>query len=157
MILKYLSFLTLSVLFALIFLGGYVSSTGVGLSCPDWPLCPKGVIPSQEFLIEYIHRTTAATTGLLVILTMVFALKSKEVSKEIKIASIIAAGSVVGQITLGGFVIIERLHAILVTVHLALGIVLFSMILIITLHAWNISNNKLKHRADVHNKAPENS
>jgi cytochrome c oxidase assembly protein subunit 15 len=157
MILKYLSFLTLSVLFALIFLGGYVSSTGVGLSCPDWPLCPKGVIPSQEFLIEYIHRTTAATTGLLVILTMVFALKSKEVSKEIKIASIIAAGSVVGQITLGGFVIIERLHAILVTVHLALGIVLFSMILIITLHAWNISNNKLKRRADVHNKAPENS
>jgi cytochrome c oxidase assembly protein subunit 15 len=157
MILKYLSFITLSVLFALIFLGGYVSSTGVGLSCPDWPLCPKGVIPSQEFLIEYIHRTTAATTGLLVILTMVFALKSKEVSKEIKIASIIAAGSVVGQITLGGFVIIERLHAILVTVHLALGIVLFSMILIITLHAWNISNNKLKHRADVHNKVPENS
>src|SRR3712207_3072469 len=130
MILKYLSFLTLSVLFALIFLGGYVSSTGVGLSCPDWPLCPKGVIPSQEFLIEYIHRTTAATTGLLVILTMIFVLKSKEVSKEIKIASIIAAGSVVGQITLGGFVIIERLHAVLVTVHLALGIVLFSMILI---------------------------
>lgn len=141
MLLKYLSFITLSVLFALIFLGGYVSSSGVGLSCPDWPLCPKGIVPSNEFLIEYIHRTIAATTGLLVLLTMALTLKSKEATIGIKVASIIAGASVIGQITLGALVIIERLHAILVTIHLGLGIVLFSMILMITIHFWSVPNN----------------
>lgn len=141
MLLKYLSFITLSVLFALIFLGGYVSSSGVGLSCPDWPLCPKGIVPSNEFLIEYIHRTIAATTGLLVLLTTALTLKSKEATIGIKVASIIAGASVIGQITLGALVIIERLHAILVTIHLGLGIVLFSMILMITIHFWSVPNN----------------
>lgn len=138
MFLKHLSFITLSVLFALIFLGGYVSSSGVGLSCPDWPLCPKGIIPSNEFLIEYIHRTIAATTGLLVLLTTALTLKSREATIGIKVASIIAGASVIGQITLGALVIIERLHAILVTIHLGLGIVLFSMILMITMHFWSV-------------------
>ena len=51
------SLITLCVLFGLIFMGGYVSSSNVGLSCPKWPLCPKGLSdPSSEFLIEYIHK-----------------------------------------------------------------------------------------------------
>src|SRR5918911_4149130 len=129
-VLKILSFSTLSILFALIFIGGYVSSSGVGLSCPDWPLCPAGLVPLKEFIIEYFHRTIAATTGLLVIVTMIFTLKSKVATRGMKIASIIASVAVVGQITLGGIVILERLHAILVTIHLGLGLILFSMSLI---------------------------
>ena len=59
-----------------------------------------------------------------------------------KIASIIAAGAVIGQITLGAIVIVERLHAILVTAHLGLGLVLFSMVLITTLYAFKIENKR---------------
>ncbi len=84
--LKYLSFGTLSCLFTLIFFGGYVSASGVGLSCPDWPLCPAGLVPMSEFLIEYVHRTLAATTGLLVIITMIFTLKSKSSRRGMKLA-----------------------------------------------------------------------
>jgi cytochrome c oxidase assembly protein subunit 15 len=58
-----------------------------------------------------------------------------------KIASIIAAGAVIGQIALGAIVIVERLHAVLVTAHLGLGLVLFSMVLIIVLSAFRIDNN----------------
>jgi len=64
MLLTRLSFATLSILFALIFIGGYVSSSGVGLSCPEWPLCPAGLVPMSDFIIEYFHRTVAATTGI---------------------------------------------------------------------------------------------
>ncbi|MDQ3885337.1 MAG: hypothetical protein M3239_07830, partial [Thermoproteota archaeon] len=39
---------------------------------------------------------------------------------------------------LGGIVIVERLHALLVTAHLGLGIVLFSMMVIIVLYAYRI-------------------
>jgi heme A synthase len=141
-ILKALSFTTLAVLFSLIFIGGYVSASGVGLTCPDWPLCPQGILPHQDFIIEYIHRSVAATTGMLVIATMVFTLKSGDAPRGMKIASIIAAGTVIGQITLGAIVIVERLQAILVTSHLGLGLVLFSMVLMTTLYAFKIDNKR---------------
>jgi cytochrome c oxidase assembly protein subunit 15 len=144
MLLKILSFSTLSILFTLIFIGGYVSASGVGLSCPDWPLCPAGLVPLADFIIEYFHRTIAAITGLMIILTMVFTLKSKQAPKGMKIASIIAGAAVMVQITLGAFVILERLHALLVTLHLGIGIILFSMIVMVTLYAWRIHDNKEK-------------
>jgi cytochrome c oxidase assembly protein subunit 15 len=141
-LLRTLSFATLAVLFSLIFIGGYVSASGVGLTCPNWPLCPHGFLPHWDFIIEYFHRSVAATTSTLVITTMAFTLKSKGAPKGMKIASIIAAGAVIGQVTLGGIVIVERLHAILVTALLGLGIVLFSMMLIVTRYAFRISSSK---------------
>ncbi len=140
-LLKALSFTTLAVLFSLIFIGGYVSASGVGLTCPDWPLCPQGLLPHEDFIIEYIHRSVAATTGMLVIATMAFTLNSRSAPRGMKIASIIAAGAVIGQITLGAIVIIERLHAVLVTAHLALGLVLFSMVLITVLFSFKLDSN----------------
>ena len=134
---------TLCVLFGLMTLGGYVSSSGVGLSCPHWPLCPHGLIPSYEFLIEYIHRTTAASTGLLVFLTMIFVLKGKHSLKSTKMFSIIAAAAVVGQITLGAIVINEKLHADLVTAHLGLGLVLYSSMIYVVINIY-YTNLKLK-------------
>jgi heme A synthase len=146
-LLKALSFTTLAVLFSLIFIGGYVSASGVGLTCPDWPLCPQGLVPHEDFIIEYIHRSVAATTGMLVIATMAFTLKSKDAPRGMKIASLIAAGTVIGQITLGAIVIVERLHAILVTAHLGLGLVLFSMVLMTLLYALKIDNQRIKTTA----------
>jgi heme A synthase len=145
MVLKKSSFCTLCGLFALIFIGGYVSSSGVGLSCPEWPLCPAGLVPMKEFVIEYFHRTVAATTGILVFATMFFTLRSKETSKSTKIASMIAAGLVVGQITLGAIVIVEKLHSILVTMHLGMGLILFLMILTVTLDV-NEFSKKQPHK-----------
>jgi len=146
-LLKALSFTTLAVLFSLIFIGGYVSASGVGLTCPDWPMCPQGLVPHEDFIIEYIHRSVAATTGMLVIATMAFTLKSKDAPRGMKIASIIAAGAVIGQITLGAIVIVERLHAILVTAHLGLGLVLFSMVLMTMLYAFKIDKQRIETTA----------
>jgi heme A synthase len=154
-VLKALSISTLFALFILISIGGYVSASGVGLSCPDWPLCPAGLVPMSEFLIEYFHRSIAATTGLLVIATMVFALKSKGASKGMKTASIIAGCSVLGQITLGALVIVERLHAFLVTAHLGLGLVLFAMVLIVVLYSYGILYPTDKKSSSTRNKKLE--
>jgi cytochrome c oxidase assembly protein subunit 15 len=49
---------------------------------------------------------------------------------------------VIGQITLGAVVIVERLHALLVTAHLALGIVLFSMVLLTLMYAYRIEGKR---------------
>jgi cytochrome c oxidase assembly protein subunit 15 len=57
-----------------------------------------------------------------------------------KIAAIVASSAALGQISLGAIVIIERLHALLVTVHLGLGLLLFSMTLITALYARKITD-----------------
>ena len=137
-LIKTLPLVTLGSVFTLMFIGGYVSASGVGLTCPKWPLCPAGFVPMSEFLIEYFHRSVAATTALLVFLTMFFTLRSKITPKAMKIASTIASCAAIGQITLGAVVIVERLHALLVTVHLGLGLVLFAMILITVLYSRKI-------------------
>jgi cytochrome c oxidase assembly protein subunit 15 len=122
------------------FIGGYISAAGLGLTCPEWPLCPNGVMPSEEYLIEWIHRTTAATTGVLVIATMVASLINKNSDLKIKITSSLATALVITQITLGALVIDTKLHAVLVAIHLGIGIWLFAMVLLTVLFAFRIAN-----------------
>lgn len=132
------------VLYSLMFIGGYISAAGLGLTCPEWPLCPNGVMPSEEYLIEWTHRLIAATTGSLVIATMVASLINKNADLKIKITSSLATVFVVTQIVLGAMVIDLKLHAVLVAVHLGIGILLFSMVLLTTLFAFRISSTPLK-------------
>jgi len=121
------------------FLGGYISAAGLGLTCPEWPLCPNGVMPSEEYLIEWIHRLAAATTGVLVIATMVAGFLNKRADTKIKVTSTLATVFVITQITLGALVIDTKLHAVLVAIHLGIGILLFSMVLLTALFAFRIS------------------
>lgn len=122
------------------FIGGYVSAAGLGLSCPDWPLCPNGLLPNDEYLIEWVHRFVAATTGALVISTAVGSWITKNSHKKIKLTSTLAAIFVVTQITLGAIVIDLKLHAMLVAIHLGIGILLFAMVLLTTLFAFRLAN-----------------
>ena len=120
------------------FIGGYVSAAGLGLTCPDWPLCPNGIFPSEEYLIEWIHRFIAATTGALIVATTVGCWISKNSDKKIKITSTLASIFVVTQITVGALVIDLKLQAVLVAIHLGIGILLFAMVLLTTLFAFRM-------------------
>lgn len=126
------------------FVGGYVSAAGLGLSCPEWPLCPNGVMPDNEYLIEWTHRLVAATTGTLVIATSVASWINKNAGRKIKFTSTFAATLVITQITLGAIVIDLKLHALLVAIHLGVGILLFSMVLLTTLFAFRISKSTIE-------------
>lgn len=126
------------------FVGGYVSAAGLGLTCPEWPLCPNGVLPDEEYLIEWIHRLVAATTGTLVIATAVASWMNKNAGRKIKFTSTFAAALVVTQITLGALVIEVKLHAVLVAIHLGVGILLFAMVLLTTLFAFRITKSTIE-------------
>ena len=144
MALQYLALVTLIVLYSLMFIGGYISAAGLGLTCPEWPLCPNGIMPSEEYLIEWIHRTTAATTGVLIVSTMIASLINKNADLKIKITSSLATALVITQITLGALVIDTKLHAVLVAIHLGIGIWLFAMVLLTVLFAFRISKIQTK-------------
>lgn len=126
------------------FIGGYISSAGLGLTCPEWPLCPNGIMPNEEYFIEWTHRLIAATTGVLIIATAVGSWLNKNANTKIKFTSTFAATLVVTQITLGALVIDLKLHAVLVSVHLGVGILLFSMVLLTTLFAFRIAKKSIE-------------
>ena len=131
------------ILYSLIFIGGYISAAGLGLTCPEWPLCPNGIMPSEEYLIEWVHRLIAATTGGLVIATMVASLINKNAEWKIKTTSTLATVFVLTQIGLGAMVIDLKLHAVLVAIHLGIGVLLFSMVLLTTIFAFRLSKTSV--------------
>jgi cytochrome c oxidase assembly protein subunit 15 len=135
------------VLYSLMFIGGYVSASGLGLSCPDWPLCPNGLLPDEEFFIEWVHRFIAATTGSLIIATTVGVWLNKNSDGKIKFTSTLASVFVITQITLGALVIEAKLHAVLVAVHLGIGILLFAMTLLTVLFAFRMARQAVMAKA----------
>ena len=145
--LKYLALTSLVILYSLMFLGGYISAAGLGLTCPEWPLCPDGIMPGDDYFIEWLHRLIAATAGTLIIATTVGSWLNKKADSKIKVTSILAAIFVITQITLGAIVIDTKLHAVLVAVHLGIGILLFAMTLLTTLFAFRIDKPSIKTKA----------
>jgi len=143
---QYLALSTLVVLYSLMFIGGYISASGLGLTCPEWPQCPNGFMPSAEYFVEWTHRLVAATVGILVISTMVASITHKNSDLKIKITSSLATALVITQITLGALVIDLKLHAVLVSVHLGIGIFLFSMVLLTTLFAFRMVKIPLRSK-----------
>lgn len=129
------------------FIGGYVSASGLGLSCPDWPLCPSGILPNDEYLIEWTHRFIAATTGTLVIATTIGVWLNKNSDKKIKLVSSLASAFVITQITLGALVIDLKLHALLVAIHLGIGILLFAMTLLTVIFAFRLGRSTIQTSA----------
>jgi|TARA_B100000470_G_scaffold4567_1_gene3362 cytochrome c oxidase assembly protein subunit 15 len=129
------------------FVGGYISAAGLGLTCPEWPLCPNGVMPNDEYFLEWIHRTVAATTGLLILATTIGVWINKDAGRKIKFTSAFASALVVTQITLGALVIDTQLHAVLVAIHLGIGILLFAMTLLTVLFAFKIGKQIIESKA----------
>ncbi|MCA9812314.1 MAG: COX15/CtaA family protein [Nitrosarchaeum sp.] len=146
MAIQYLALSAMIVLYSLMFLGGYVSAAGLGLTCPEWPLCPNGIMPDEDYFIEWMHRLVAATTGTLVIATMIASWLNKNSDNKIKLTSSLATVFVITQITLGALVIDMKLHAVLVAIHLGIGILLFSMVLLTTLFAFRISKISIQSK-----------
>jgi heme A synthase len=147
LILKYLALASLVILYSLMFVGGYISAAGLGLTCPEWPLCPNGIMPNEEYFIEWVHRLVAATTGVLILATTIGAWINRDAGRKIKFTSAFASALVVTQITLGALVIDTQLHAVLVAVHLGIGILLFAMTLLTVLFAFRIGKQVIESRA----------
>ncbi|MFQ5427749.1 MAG: heme A synthase [Thermodesulfobacteriota bacterium] len=69
---------TLLFTYLLMVMGAFVTSTGSGLACPDWPLCYGTVAPPLKLSIwfEWGHRLLGATAGTLIILSTIFVWRS---------------------------------------------------------------------------------
>lgn len=131
-----LALITTVAVYLLLILGGIVSGTGSGMGCgPDWPLCNGRLIPSfgePELWIEWGHRLLAALVGLLVLATSAVAWWQARSFRPIPLLAGIALVLLLTQVTLGAVTVRLGLSPEASTAHLAIGVALFAVLLMMT-------------------------
>ncbi|MFL5758776.1 MAG: heme o synthase [Thermomicrobiales bacterium] len=116
--------------YALIVLGGITRVSGSGLGCEDdWPLCQGRPYPPLNTLaiIEYMHRTVAATITFLVIGTLIGAFMVKETSLRSRKLAVASLGLVIFQAMLGALTVWGELPPSIVTAHLGTAMIYFAV------------------------------
>jgi cytochrome c oxidase assembly protein subunit 15 len=122
--------ITLGALVALAFIvvtGGAVRLTGSGLGCPDWPTCASGrVIAPAEYhaMVEFVNRTVTGLVSVAVILAVLGALVRRPRRRDLTWLSLGLVAGVVGQVVLGGLVVLFHLAPPLVMGHFVVSMLL---------------------------------
>lgn len=108
--------------FALVFIGGLVTSTDSGLAVPDWPLAFGQFFPKMEggVLFEHGHRMVAAGVGFLTIILYVWCLLGGASRAATNLAGI-ALVAVVVQGMLGGITVLLKLPPAVSVAHACLA------------------------------------
>jgi heme A synthase len=123
-----LSFTSLALIYVIMLIGVYVSSSYQDLSCPDWPLCLNDLgLLSPEYLFDHIHRMLVLIATGFIFTTAIYAYFH---ARSVSTTAIIAAIIVITQIILGMVMVTSNLQPLLVASHLATGITLFAMLLL---------------------------
>lgn len=123
----------------LIIAGALVTSTGSGLSVPDWPNTYGNFMfafPLSKMvggiLYEHGHRMIASVVGFF-ILVLAFWLWRKESRKWVRVLGFLALGAVITQGILGGLTVLLLLPTAISVSHAALAQLVFSIVSAIAL------------------------
>jgi cytochrome c oxidase assembly protein subunit 15 len=132
----------------LILAGSLVTSTGSGLSVPDWPTSygwSMFTFPPSKWvggiLYEHGHRLIASTVGLLTIVLVVW-VWLEDRRRWVKWLALAALGAVIAQGLLGGLTVLFYLPAAVSTAHAGLAEIFFCMTVALALFTspgWNAS------------------
>src|SRR5215212_4040107 len=121
-------------LYSVMLVGVYISSSNQGLSCLEWPLCPNGFgMPSEKHFFEHYHRVMVVITAGLVFAAAAYSFTKFKPARK---TAIIAAIVISVQIVFGMVVVTTRLEPLLVAIHLRTGIVRFPITQITFLPAY---------------------
>jgi len=145
MLLHLFALLTAASTAVLIFAGGLVTSTGSGLSVPDWPNSYGWFMftfPLENWVggifYEHSHRLIASTVGFL-ILVLAFWLWRAEPRRWVRRLGYIALGAVITQGVLGGITVLWYLPDPISIAHASLAEIVFCLtttIALVTSPGW---------------------
>ena len=121
---------TLAALVALAFIvvtGAAVRLTASGLGCPNWPTCDDGrIVAPLEYhaMVEFVNRTVTGLVSVAVMLAVLGSLVRRPRRKDLTLLSLGLVAGVIGQIVLGGLVVLFHLYPPLVMGHFVLSMLL---------------------------------
>ncbi len=117
--------------FLLVVAGALVTSTGSGLSVPDWPTSygwSMFTFPMSRWVggieYEHVHRLIATTVGMLTI-GMVIAYYRVERRKWVRRLTLAVLGAIVAQGLLGGLTVLTKLPPAVSSAHAGLAEIVF--------------------------------
>ncbi len=123
----------------LVLAGSFVTSTGSGLSVPDWPTTygwNMFTFPPSKWvggiLYEHGHRLIASTVGFFSIMLAAW-LWLQEPRRWVKWLGVAALGAVIAQGVLGGLTVLFFLPAAISTAHAGLAEIFFCLVVAIAL------------------------
>jgi heme o synthase len=116
--------------FALLLFGSHVTATDTALVFPDWPLMNGSLFPVLTELTSphVLHRWVAAIVGAIVVAVAVIAVRTQRDRPTLVRLAVAAALLFVIQVVVGGLQVLTQLSAWTQTLHLALGAVIFALL-----------------------------
>jgi cytochrome c oxidase assembly protein subunit 15 len=119
------------------YVGAYIQHLGLGLVCPDWPLCRGAIVPSLAWPLGVVllHRFAAL---LLLLGTGGLVLRVRQVRHErpdLYYGSLFALGFVLLQALAGAYVVFGQLNLFSRLIHSALVALYFVALSYLCLHA----------------------
>lgn len=136
---RHLSVTTVFIAFAHLLFGNVVSGTNSGMGCgPHWPLCQGQLFPPLDdpaLVIEWTHRLFAVFVGLSVLATVLVAWRRERDKPVLVWLATASLALVVVVAILGGVTVLLDLHKFISTVHFALGLLLFALLVVLVAKA----------------------
>lgn len=125
----------LVLLVAIVVTGAGVRLTGSGLGCTDWPRCTEETFtPSSDLhaQIEFYNRMITGLVSVAVVVAVLGSLRRAPRRRDLVWLSWGLVGGVVGQIVLGGLVVLSHLNPWLVQGHFVLSMILVADAAVLT-------------------------
>jgi heme a synthase len=120
--------------------GATVRLTGSGLGCPHWPGCQANTLKAFEprsfhSYVEFSNRVVASLTVLATLVLAVGALRTRTLSRGVKILAWVVFAGTLGQAPLGALTVYYDLNPWLVLTHLLVSLVVLSLGVVVLLEA----------------------
>ncbi len=125
--------------YILMLLGSYVTGSGAALACPGWPLCTptSWAVGNHLADINILHRVFAVFVGLVMLWTVISALRRWRVARGQAIVGLVGGVLFAYQAIVGGLIVLLKEPAFVAGLHLALATAIWGTLVLLAALASN--------------------
>ena len=125
--------------YILMLLGSYVTGSSAAMACPGWPFCTPASWAINNHLadINILHRVYAVFVGLVMLWTVISALRRWRVARGQAIVGLVGGVLFVCQAIVGGLIVLLEEPAFVAGLHLALATAVWGTLVLLAALATN--------------------